>query len=870
MVKMVNLPRGQIGLYVIFPGYDFEGLIRLDGHTPWDNWLAKKVVSSKEDLVFSPLNSLGRAVPLNTFSEWSIREKLLYDITYHAAMFHDNPTEKRVEHVIFNKNGEPVTPKNQMLKLHTVSLKAREIPPEKGKLLAANRQAFPFLTNSDLTDKIFINWPKRQRLPNGQAPANPRATVFRTILVLTQIGVEPIPAFQKAFPSSSRELKQGKWSNIGVYSAPIVILKNGQVDGIYHCEDDASEACAQKLSLRKVAYSLSDPNAVVLEFRYHGQQSETDTGMELFYAGRDSGVAINGLPLRDGDSQKLQWHDRLRLFEGTNVEETQKEWELRCNFGTLNYIEQVISANGYNSSSHSPVDDGELLTRLLGLWDVKSGGLNGLITFTPIRSLLDSGQDLRTTLNSDLIEIAASVTRKHLKMLNQAYPYKEKGPGIPTEHGCSVVILNRQGKIRSLLSFPYLTRADVFREDRVAVDFQNWTTHIRGLNMTKNEYPGSIFKIVTSLCWLLDHNDIDIKPGAPHFTVNNYKEWSIVDGDDVAIPDFKCWQGCATYPAYNSNSIFYAFSLPPTGIRCIGNHQSKSAANPDHMTHLSEILFKSCNQGAMTLWASRSYPGILPGSWIETYKSLGFDVKTGAYEDESYLQFGGRWGRELTKHLDFRPGKLDIAGKTDADFARMSFGQMVELPLIHLALIGEQLLNGGTMYLPRFIASKDEEEEDEAFRWIGFDRNKVDRACRWLAGTLTLGSARVKKPESGRVFYGTSYFSFYQQPDVFAGKTSTVEISTAKDSRSDTKEVDTRPMHLRPHSRWLGWQTGELHDGPNKSFEFVPESTELVIAVSIENSSQPPYKAVDLASKIAGAAMEFYGDFNRKLEQECN
>ena len=87
-----------------------------------------------------------------------------------------------------------------------------------------------------------------------------------------------------------------------------------------------------------------------------------------------------------------------------------------------------------------PVDDGESLSPTTGALTRRRLGTDtgnffesanekrGLLTFPGIREKLLSGQDVRSTLESDLSEIVATIVRRHVEGLDRDFPLE--GPGV--------------------------------------------------------------------------------------------------------------------------------------------------------------------------------------------------------------------------------------------------------------------------------------------------------------------------------------------------------------------------------------------------------------------------------------------------------
>ena len=839
----------------------------------WNNPMRQVTALPGKPCVLAPMSSQFRRFGARQRVSWEKYDSMI-DTADHGTVALDQADGEAgsrnrayAESVIFHPEAG-VTIRNNLLFDSRETVAAQTRAPKVGDLAAANRKSYPYLTDPGRDRKIFLDWPARKKRK-------------QPVYLIFHPGPGVFAGDSARLPAPSRSNQGGSylkdWDALGVWSRYAVC-----VNGEGRVTPPPSDKRLAGLAVGPDSWAFLGPQSAVVAVSLasaKGGLTGERSGLAIKRAWGDAPVLINGEDLT-GESRELRYGDVVSYGEGS--------WTLASNFGLCLFSEKKALPKNDTTSQmvrwtfSSPVDNGEILNSITGIlgdeiFDHSSGRHSrrrtlypGLAEAPDVRSRLSQGENVRLTLQSDLMEIVTSVTRRHLAMMDADYPYppctsvKGRRPcATPSTHGGAVVILNREGKIRACLSLPTFTRESLKGAifDKTADDTRDFTFRNRALQLTKNDYPGSIFKTVTAMCWLLSPpwRFDTVPPGPLSFDITGPERFFAVKSGDIPIPPYTCTNHLVSY----SWGAFWGYEFGPKGIACVGNHGKRR----DRVEFLSEILYKSCNQGAMRLYTQYAAPGTLPGSWIEVYKALGFRVLGGSGTQYGpALRFARDLDGEITRILRLDAGLVDVAHleQYPASLCKMTFGQIVEASLMHLALMGVLYSNGGQMYLPTF--REDAVERMESDPQSPLDPEIFAAAARQVGDSLVLGSQRVAEPGRG-IFMGTSQPSFVEIQGsedlgypVFAGKTSTAEVVQG----APGSEVQ------KAHTRWMGWQAGSLAKN-GADWKFNRSREKLAMAISVENSNNPkaPTHAKFLAAKLAYTIASFFGDCGNQVEKTC-
>ncbi len=841
--------------------------------TTWNNPMRRAVALPQRPCVLAPLSSQFRRFGARQRVSWEKYDRILAATDQGLVRFPQKTEQERranaayADATVYNPECG-VTIRNNVIFDSRETVAAPAAAPRMGDLAAANARSYPFLADDGRERKIFLDWPARKNT------AKPVYLIFHEGPGLFAGDGARLPAPARSRQAGGVYLKD--WDALGVTSRHSVCVNwEGRLT------TPPNENRLAGLLAAPSGWSFLGPRGAVaaVSLQPGVPLTRERSGLSIRLLSGAGEIFVNGEPLTELP-RELRYGDVVTYGAG--------RFTLASNFGLCLFAEkEALPKNDTTSqmvrwSFASAVDDGEVLNPVLGIlgdeiFDHASGRhakrrtlFPGLADAPDIRTRLSQGENVRLTLQSDLMEIVSTVSRRHLAMLDADYPYpacrpRRKGAPCltPSRHGLAVLILNREGKIRASLSLPTFTRESLRGGsfDRSLDDPRNFTFRNRALQLTRNDYPGSIFKTVTAMCWLLSPPRTlgEALPGPLSFDVAGPERIFMVPQGDIPIPPYTCTNHLVTY----SYGFFYGYEFGPRGIACVGNH----AKRRDRVEFLSEILYKSCNQGAMRLYAQYAAPGTLSGVSVEVLKALGFRVLAGSGEEYGpTLRFARDEDGELTRLLRMDAGVIDVAHleQYPASLCKMAFGQIVEAPLIQLAFLGVFYADGGDMYLPTYREDSVERVGLPADNPLDPDRFKG--AARHIGDALVLGAQRVGEPGRG-LFQGTSVQAFSELQGseemgypVFAGKTSTAEVTAGAPAHEQDKA----------HTRWLGWQAGRLVPAGDK-WTYTPISDRLVMAVSVENSNneKAPTHAKFLAAKIAYATAAFFGDFGPSVEKTC-
>ncbi|MBF0102911.1 MAG: hypothetical protein HQK77_18595 [Desulfobacterales bacterium] len=750
-------------------------------------------IKQKNSCFLAPLSTLFRYLTMTTKYDWEYYDHLLSKIDTLAL------TQKELEKNVYRykdtvysfivvQDGKPITLTNDFLDSTKVNLSVTN--DKRGDVIGSNKRSYPYLMSDDTPAfKIFLAWPSQQ---------NDVVIVF------------PIdPTQQNALPNQFRtipEFSAVESTELGVYSEEVIYMNQ---DAIFPIEKP-------KIVLEK--FIDEHPEYAMVTFHINTNSEVKVTP----YGKLTDSIWINGIAV-----PALQSHV-MSIVDTFGITPVNKKFTIRSNLTKLLSKTYTQKGDIRTTRFFSPVDDGNALHLILGQLSDETYNTRtmkfkenailispGLLSNDSVMNRLFTGEHVELSLDSDMTELVTSITKHHMKKLNKVLQEQNK-PDMEYKPGAAVVLIDRMGKIKSMFSY-----SDPATISKNALEFN------RVLEMKRNGYPGSIQKIVTSLAWLLDRN-CEIA-GYPTYVLKNN---NLLIANDIHLHyPYSCKKDLYFNDGQaKQEEVFKSFRFPKrthSGIKCSGSHDGV-----EFIDGLSQILSRSCNHGAISLLAECAEPRQIPGTWIEIYKLLGWDVR---YQNNQFVSQVNLDGLPYQSSL-FDMDRMLQNDPSDLVFLGTTFGQRFETNLLHIALIGNYFINGGIFYQPSLFL-----EEPKRIQHVVefFDKNKLQKACQWISQSLILTTQKG----------GTAYdpFKKFQQSNrlnrpVFAGKTGTIEL--------DQKDQIG-------HTLWLGWHSGKIHEN---QLEY--HDPQLILAIRVENSdiTGKNVSAKYLASKIAYSLLKFYGN----------